>query len=151
MAMAMEKSGRRSRTNRVMSEQDNIAIARRTWDTWNAHDIEAWLKLLDVNQVLESDTIPAPVTGHDGARAFMQMYITAFPDLRFTVDQIIGSGDYVVSRYTGTGTQKGELAGIPPTGRHAEVPGCTVGEIKNGKLVRQWCIGTRATCSGSSA
>src|ERR671923_153257 len=102
-----------------MSEHDNLAIARRTWDAWNAHDVDAWLNLLDDNQILESDTIPAAIKGHEASRAFMQMYIKAFPDLHFTVDQMIGSGEYVVSRYTGSGTHKGELMGIPPTGRHA--------------------------------
>jgi predicted ester cyclase len=56
----------------------------------------------------------------------------------YSIDQMIASGDYVVTRYTATGTHKGDLAGIPPTGRHAETHGCTVGEIKDGKIIRQW-------------
>jgi steroid delta-isomerase-like uncharacterized protein len=121
-----------------MSEQENMAIARRSWDAWNAHDIEAWIKVLDENQVLESDTIPSPLKGHAAARPFMEMYVKAFPDLHFTIDQMIATGDYVVSRYTATGTHKGELTGIPPTNRRAETHGCTVAELRNGKIVRQW-------------
>jgi predicted ester cyclase len=56
----------------------------------------------------------------------------------FSIDQMIESGDYVISRYTATGTHKGDLAGIPPTGRHAETHGCVVAEIKNGRILRQW-------------
>jgi len=121
-----------------MSENDNLAITRQAWAAWNAHDPDAWIKLLDEKQVTESDTIPQPIRGHEGARPFMQMYVKAFPDLHFSVDQMIARGDYVITRYTATGTHKGDLAGIPPTGRHAETHGCTVGEIKNGKIVRQW-------------
>ena len=29
-----------------MSEQDNLAVNRQSWDAWNAHDTSAWLKLL---------------------------------------------------------------------------------------------------------
>ena len=32
------------------------------------------------------------------ARLFMEIYIKAFPDLHFTIDQMITSGDYVVTR-----------------------------------------------------
>jgi len=121
-----------------MSENDNLAIVRQSWDAWNAHDPDAWIKLLHETHVTESDTLPQPVRGHEGARAFIEMYIKAFPDLRFSIDQMIESGDYVITRYTATGTHKGDLAGIPPTGRHAETHGCVVAEIKNGRVLRQW-------------
>jgi steroid delta-isomerase-like uncharacterized protein len=69
----------------------------------------------------------------------MQMYITAFPDLHFRIDQLHASGDHVVTQYTATGTHNGDLMGIPPTRRQAEVHGCTVAEIRNGKVVRS-CV-----------
>jgi steroid delta-isomerase-like uncharacterized protein len=121
-----------------MSENDNLAIARQSWDAWNAHDPDAWIELLHETHVTESDTLPQPVRGHEGARPFIEMYIKAFPDLRFSIDQMIASGDYVISRYTATGTHKGDLAGIPPTGRQAETHGCVVAEIKNGRILREW-------------
>jgi len=85
--------------------------------------------------VWETDTLPAPVNGRDAAGQTMRMYITAFPDLHFSVDQLLPSGDYVVTRYTATGTHRGDLMGIPPTNRRAETHGCTIAEIKNGKIV----------------
>jgi SnoaL-like polyketide cyclase len=50
----------------------------------------------DEKHVWETDTLPAPVVGRDRYRQTMEMYITAFPDLRFSVDQLLCSGDYVV-------------------------------------------------------
>jgi steroid delta-isomerase-like uncharacterized protein len=108
-----------------MAEQDNVRIVRESWDAWNAHDIEGVLKILDEKHVWETDTLPAPVVGRDGYRQAMQMYITAFPDLHFNIDQLLSSGDHVVSRYTATGTHSGDLMGIPPTKRRAETHGCT--------------------------
>jgi steroid delta-isomerase-like uncharacterized protein len=96
------------------------------------------LKLLDEKHVWETDTLPAPVVGRDGYRQAMQMYITAFPDLHFRIDQMLPSGDYVVTRYTATGTHNGELMGIPPTRRRAEIHGCTVVEVRNNKASRSW-------------
>src|SRR4029453_1917572 len=83
--------------------------------TTGCYDIEGLLKLLDEKHVWETDTLPAPVVGRDGYRQAMQMYITAFPDLHFRIDQMLPSGDYVVTRSTPTGTHNGELMGIPPT------------------------------------
>jgi steroid delta-isomerase-like uncharacterized protein len=118
-----------------MSEQDNLRIVRQGWDAWNAHDVEGALKILDDKHVWETDTLPAPVAGHDGYRQAMQMYLTAFPDLRFSLDQLLASEDYAVTRYTATGTHRGNLMGIAPTSRHVETHGCTVAEIKNGNWV----------------
>ena len=121
-----------------MAEQDNVRIIRESWDAWNAHNIDGVLKSLDEKHVWETDTLPAPVVGRDGYRQAMQMYITAFPDLHFNIDQLLSSGDHVVSRYTATGTHSGDLMGIPPTKRRAETHGCTVAEVRNGKVVRTW-------------
>ena len=66
------------------------------------------------------------------------MYLTAFPDLRFSIYQLLPSGDYAVTRYTARGTHRGDLMGIAPTNRRAETYGCTIAEIKNGKIIRSW-------------
>jgi steroid delta-isomerase-like uncharacterized protein len=121
-----------------MAEQDNVRIVQEVWDAWNAHDIEGVVKSLDEKHAWETDTLPAPIVGRDSYRQAMRMYIAAFPDLHFTVDQLLPSGDYVVSRYTATGTHRGELSGIPATNRRAETHGCTIAEIRNGKAIRTW-------------
>ena len=66
------------------------------------------------------------------------MYLAAFPDLRFSIDQLLSSGDYAVTRYTAAGTHRGDLMGIAPTNRRAETHGCTIAEIRNGKVARSW-------------
>ena len=121
-----------------MSESENLQISRQMWDAWNAHDPAGYLKCLDANYVIESDTIPQPIRGLEAARGFMQMYVDAFPDLHFSIDQMIASGDTVVTRWTATGTQRGPLMGIPATNRHVQTRGCTVGEIRNGKSIHDW-------------
>ena len=121
-----------------MAEHDNLRVVQQGWDAWNAHDIEGALKTIDEKHVWETDTLPGPIIGRDGYGHAMQMYITAFPDLKFRIDQMLPSGDYVVSRYTATGTHRGPLMGIAATNRRAETHGCTVAEIRNGKTVRTW-------------
>jgi len=66
------------------------------------------------------------------------MYVRAFPDLHIEIEQIFSSGDYVTLRWLATGTHGGELMGIAPTNRRAVTHGCTIDEIRDGKIVREW-------------
>ncbi len=65
-----------------MAEQENARTIREVFDVWNAHDPDRYVKRLGDSWTAESDTIPAPVTGRDGAREFMKVYVTGFPDDR---------------------------------------------------------------------
>jgi len=122
----------------AMSQEKNLEIARKAWDALNAHSVDRWTKLLDEKFIWESDTLPEPVRGRDTAHRMMQMYLRALPDLQFAIDQMISDGDYIVTRYTATGTHRGELMGIAATNRRAGIHGCTVTEFRNGKLVHSW-------------
>ncbi len=51
---------------------------------------------------------------------------------------MLGDGNFVVTRWTTTGTQRGELMGIKPTNRRAVTHGCSVSQIKDGKPVHDW-------------
>src|SRR6267143_1735655 len=62
-----------------MTQQDNIQIVRHIFEAWNKHDPDRYVKLLDEKHVVESDTLPAPLTGREAGRQFMQMYVSAFP------------------------------------------------------------------------
>ena len=109
-------------------------------------DSDSFVKLIADDFVSESDTLPTPLRGRDGARQSMQMYIKAFPDLRFDIEQMIASGEYVVTRWHATVTHKGELMGIPATGRRGDdIHGCTVAEYRDAKAVREWVYWDVAT------
>ena len=121
-----------------MSTQDNIKVARQVFDAWNAHDPDRYVKLLDEHWTAESDTLPMTLTGREAGRQFMAMYVTAFPDLHFDITQILADGDFVVSRWTATGTHRGELMGIAPTQKRTVTRGCSVGQFRNGKPIHDW-------------
>ena len=68
------------------------------------------------------------------------MYRTAFPDIHFTIDEQIAEGDTVMTRWTARGTQTGELAGMPPTGKSVTVTGIVVDRFSNGMIAETWAI-----------
>ena len=113
-------------------------FVRQLFDAWNGHDPDRLVKLLDEKYMSESDTVPSPVNGREGARQFMLGYTRAFPDLHIDVTQILTDGDYVVARWTAKGTHRGELMGVPPTNRRAITNGCSVIQVRAGKLIHEW-------------
>lgn len=118
----------------------NLHIAREMFAAWNAHDIESVIKKrLDTKTTWESDAFPAPFSGHEGARQFFKVYVTAFPDLHLDIEQILAAGDsHVVVRWRSRGAHLGPLADIPATGRKAGNHGCTIMELKNNKIGHAW-------------
>jgi steroid delta-isomerase-like uncharacterized protein len=85
-------------------------------------------------------TLPGLPTGPEGQKQLVTVYRNAFPDVHFTVDEQIAEGDKVVTRWTGRGTHKGELFGIPATGKSSTVTGIAVDRIANGKIAESWGI-----------
>ena len=80
---------------------------------------------------------PEPLDA-DGHRAFMSALLTAFPDSRFVIDDVIAEGDKVVVRHRLQGTHQAELQGIPATGRQVDIGGIVIFRVENGMIAEAW-------------
>jgi steroid delta-isomerase-like uncharacterized protein len=122
-----------------MSEQ-NKAIARRVFEeVWNKGNLDA-LDEVYVADVVGHNAPPGQPPGIKGTRQFIGMYLQAFPDTRMVVEDQVAEGDKVVTRWTATGTHRGELMGMPPTGKSVRVTGITINRLEGGKIVEEWGI-----------
>ena len=119
-----------------MSEKENIQLAEQAIAAFNAHDLNRYLQLLDDSYVGETETAPGPIRGLQESRQFLDRLFTAFPDLRLETEQILASGDQVISLFRATATHKGNFMGIAPTNKSVSWRGCSVVEIRNGKATR---------------
>jgi predicted ester cyclase len=63
------------------------------------------------------------------------MMYSGFPDLRWTIEEIIAEGETVAERLTGRGTHQGEFMGVPPTGSRVEFPNIAMVRIREGKII----------------
>jgi steroid delta-isomerase-like uncharacterized protein len=84
------------------------------------------------------DPAQPDIQGPEGIKEFITGYLAGFPDGRITIDGQFAEGDMVATRWTGRGTHKGELMGIPPTGKQVTISGITISHVKNGKVVEEW-------------
>jgi steroid delta-isomerase-like uncharacterized protein len=105
--------------------KENEAVARRLIDeVWNRGN----LKLLD--ELFTSDHVnhdPVnPAQGLEASRNVVAKYRTAFPDCRLDLEDIFSVDDKVAVRWRYSGTHRGQLEGIQPTGRHATGQGISI-------------------------
>ena len=124
-----------------MSEQDNLRITKEILAAINAHDPDRYVNCFDESHVWENEAFPAPIQGREGAKQLLRMYFDAFPDLRIEAERTITGGDHVVTCWRMTGTHKAQFRGpgaldLPPTNKQFSSRGCTVTELKNGRVVR---------------
>jgi steroid delta-isomerase-like uncharacterized protein len=122
-----------------MSEQNKTLARRGLEEVWNQGKLSTIDELVASSATYHDPNVPGgKFTGPDGLRQFVQIYRTAFPDVRISVNDQIADGDKVVTRWTATGTQKGQLMGIAPTNKHATVTGVDIARYQDGKVVEAW-------------
>ena len=115
-----------------MSAEEHKALVRRFVDEfWSKGNLAAADELMAPDAVVYEPVVGTPADLKATAREFR----AAFPDWHSTVEEMIAEGDRVVERWTGRGTHRGELQGIPPTGKRVAVPGVVFYRIKGGKIV----------------
>lgn len=118
----------------VVMAIDNKQIARRMFEElWNQGKEGLIDQLVDRNYEGHE-----PLVGRvdlEGYRASFKNYRAAFPDLKFVINAMYSEGNFVTTRWTASGTHKGPLMGMEPTGKSAVVEGLSLGEFRDGRLV----------------
>jgi steroid delta-isomerase-like uncharacterized protein len=123
-----------------MSET-NRAIVDRWWrELWNQGKLDVADQIVSPSYTNHDPASPWVPPGLDGCKTLVTGYRTVFPDIRFDVKQEVAGPNSVVSHWTCTGTQRGELMGIAPTGKRMSVEGISILHVQDGKITHQTTI-----------
>jgi steroid delta-isomerase-like uncharacterized protein len=118
--------------------QTNKALIRQFYnDVFNDWNFKKSDELLTAD-FKDHDMPPGIPAGPEGFRQFYGMLRTAFPDLRYSVQELIAEDDKVVVQWTWHGTHQGEFFNIPATGRDATTTGIAVYRISQHKIAERW-------------
>lgn len=114
----------------------NKAIALQTMEALHQRDLDG-VRTKVVPDARFYGWAPEPLDA-DGHKAFMSALLTAFPDSKFIVDDVIADGDKVAVRHRLQGTHQAELQGIPATGKPIEIGGIVIFRFENGMVAEAW-------------
>jgi steroid delta-isomerase-like uncharacterized protein/uncharacterized protein (TIGR02118 family) len=118
---------------------------------WSARDIERVVSLCTDECVYEDVPLGAMSRGKQELRAFGHQVFEAFPDFGIELTSQSAEGDRALLEWVMSGTHKGDLPGMPATGKEFSVRGATALELKNGRISRNsdyWDMATLLTQLG---
>ena len=100
-----------------MSEDENKALARRFIQVWAPGNLSVLDELAAPDITVIYPVLGEPVRGAAAFKQLLAHFHAACPDVEISVQEQIAEGDKVVTRWSVCGTHRGELLGVPPTGR----------------------------------
>jgi steroid delta-isomerase-like uncharacterized protein len=116
-------------------------------DALNNQNLDGLDELVAEDVIVHSDNLPETLHGREAYKQAVGAFLQAFPDLNFKIEDVIVdvSGQMVAVRTTNTGTFKGELMGIPPTGKSFQVLMLGAARVRDGRLVEIWFVSNDAS------
>jgi predicted ester cyclase len=123
--MSSETELNKSVIRRFVEEVQN----KKNWDVYDELNDPAFVN---------HSAPPGIPSDREGGKIYLGAFLNAFPDCRFTVDDMIAEGDQVVTKKTFTGTHEGEFAGIPPTGKRVTLQFVDIMRVRDGRIVEHW-------------
>ena len=116
-------------------EAENKAQFRRTYEELlNEGNLAVAEELVAPDFVIH-EAPPGRNRGPESMRGLATMLRTAFPDLHFTIEELVAEGDTVAGRLTMSGTHQGPLMGMPPTGRSVQQDHMHFVRFRDGKAI----------------
>jgi steroid delta-isomerase-like uncharacterized protein len=118
---------------------DNKAVIRR-WieEGWNNGNLDVAddLYTSDFFAASMEEGIP-DLRGPDAVKEMVRRLRSAFPDVYFRIDLLVGEGDTVVGAFTIEGTHLGELHGIARSGRRVRFAAIDIWRLEDGRIAER--------------
>ena len=94
-------------------------------------------ELISPNAIFHVPGRPEPMRGPAGYLAIIEMMRGGFPDIQWTLEEMVAEGDKVAARFIMRGTHQGTFFGVPPTGKKITVQAMNIYRLSNGKFVEE--------------
>jgi uncharacterized protein len=122
--------------NKESQVEENIKMYTHVWDEiLNKGNLGMFDTHFAANYT--NKTVTNTVSGPAEGKEYFGAFLTGFSDINFVVEEVFGTGDRVVKRWSFTGTHSGEFSGIPATGKTITVRGVSVTRIADGKIAEE--------------
>jgi steroid delta-isomerase-like uncharacterized protein len=114
----------------------NKAIVQRLYEeVWNERKLEVIKEIISPSHALQAPNISGSSIGPEAYKRNVLLFLAGYPDLHWTIEDLIAEKDKVVACWTISGTHKGDYMGIPASNKRVSVDGITVHLIADGKIM----------------
>jgi steroid delta-isomerase-like uncharacterized protein len=120
-----------------MTTTNRALIQRFFEEAYNQGDLQIANELVAADYT-NHDPAPGEASCREGLKASIAYLHRAFADLQVTINDQVSEGDKVTTRFTLSGVQTGEYAGIPPSGASFAIQATTIHRICDGQIVESW-------------
>lgn len=118
-----------------MTTEENKRLVRRLYDeVFNQGNLDLIEELCHPDYV-DHTLPPGWPADREGARNVIHYFRTAFPDLHFTIEEMVAEDDKVWERGPLSGTHLGEFFGIQPTGKPVVMWGTRCYRLQDGRII----------------
>jgi steroid delta-isomerase-like uncharacterized protein len=118
--------------------ESNVEIVREyTRRVFNEHNPELAREFVTPDVKWHGGTL-GTLEGADNLVGLLRSFIGALPDLHAEAYEVIAADDLVAVRFVVEATHRGELVGIPPTGRSVRWDAVDVYRLRDGKISEEW-------------
>jgi steroid delta-isomerase-like uncharacterized protein len=115
----------------------NKQIMQRFVEFINTADEKLAEELISPDAIFYVPGQPEPMKGVEGYLAIIQMMRSGFPDIQWTLDEMVAEDDTVAARYTMRGTHEGSFFGVPPTGKTIAVQSMAFYRLSGGQFIEE--------------
>jgi steroid delta-isomerase-like uncharacterized protein len=118
-------------------EEQNKAIVRQFHEALDSQNVNSIIEFFAPGAVGHGAGPHEDVTAENAAQ-FFPPFFQAFPDMTHSIEDIFAKGDMVVARILIQATHKGELMGIPATGKKINIYQISIFQVADGKIKESW-------------
>jgi len=120
----------------MSADAENKAIIRQLYEeVWNKRRLELVDEIISPSHALHDPNLTGSAVGPEAYKRQISRFITGIPDLRFTLEDIVGEREKLAVAWTISGTHKGEFMGIPVTDKKVAIDGITIHHLVNEKIM----------------
>jgi steroid delta-isomerase-like uncharacterized protein len=117
--------------------EDNKRLMQRFVEFINTASEKLAVELISAKAIFHVPGRPEPLVGPAGYFEILGMMRGGFPDIQWTLEEMIAEEDNVAARFTMRGTHQGSFFGVPPTGKTIAVQAMNFYRWSNGQIVEE--------------
>jgi steroid delta-isomerase-like uncharacterized protein len=121
-----------------MSTESNKILMNRFRDFINTANPNIANELISADASFYVPGRPDPLKGPAGYLEIIAMMRGGFPDIQWTIEELISEGNSVAARFTMRGTHRGNFFGVPATGNKITAQALNIYHLSGGQIIEEY-------------